>query len=210
VDGARDATGTALSAAADAPQPGEGEAASAVAAESSPEGNAEALLLAALEPQPATMCVSVGPFRDLADATAAGAQLAERGLAPRQRSGEGVVWQGFWVYLPAHPDREAAQASLDRLKASGVSEAYIVPTGDDRNAIALGLLSERGRAERLAGQVGKLGFKPQIAERNRTDTVYWVDVEVEDAGAIDPLQFQTSPDRIARLRVVECPATPAR
>ena len=84
-------------------------------------------------------------------------------------------------------------------------DAYIVRTGEDINAIALGLLTELDRAERLATEVRSIGFDAQIAERILTDTVFWVDVDVDDPTLIDPGSFQLSSRRGARLRVESCP-----
>ena len=44
-------------------------------------------------------CVSVGPFNDLAQQTRAAALLQERGFVPQQRTEDGDVRDGFWVYV---------------------------------------------------------------------------------------------------------------
>ena len=154
----------------------------------------------------ALSCASLGPFRTEDDAGNAAARLAAEGFSPLQRTAEMVVGGGYWVHLPPYPTRAAAQRVVTEINAGGVPDAYIVRTGEDINAIALGLLTELERAQRLAEEVRAIGFDAQIAERTLTDTVYWVDVEVDDIARIDPTQFQSSPDRIARLRIEDCPA----
>jgi cell division septation protein DedD len=151
-------------------------------------------------------CASLGPFRAEDDASSAAARLAAEGFSPRQRSAEVVVGGGYWVHLPPYPTRAEAQRAVAQINEKGVPDAYIVRTGEDINAIALGLLTELARAERLADEVRAIGFDAQIAERTLSDTVFWVDVDVDDISRIDPANFQTSPDRIARLRVEGCPA----
>lgn len=150
-------------------------------------------------------CLSLGPFRNESDAEDAAARLQTEGLAPRQRSAEGVVGGGYWVHLPPYPTRADARRAVAEINQNGVPDAYIVRTGEDINAIALGLLTELDRAERLATEVRSIGFDAQIAERILTDTVFWVDVDVDDPTLIDPGSFQLSSRRGARLRVESCP-----
>lgn len=150
-------------------------------------------------------CLSLGPFRNESDAEDAAARLQTQGLAPRQRNAEGVVGGGYWVHLPPYPTRADARRAVAEINQNGVPDAYIVRTGEDINAIALGLLTELDRAERLATEVRSIGFDAQIAERILTDTVFWVDVDVDDPTLIDPGSFQLSSRRGARLRVESCP-----
>ena len=150
-------------------------------------------------------CLSLGPFRNQSDAENATARLQTEGLAPRQRSAEGVVGGGYWVHLPPYPTRADARRAVAEINQNGVPDAYIVRTGEDINAIALGLLTELDRAERLATEVRSIGFDAQIAERILTDTVFWVDVDVDDPTLIDPGSFQLSSRRGARLRLESCP-----
>ena len=150
-------------------------------------------------------CLSLGPFRNESDAEDAAARLQTEGLAPRQRSAEGVVGGGYWVHLPPYPTRADARRAVAEINENGVPDAYIVRTGEDINAIALGLLTELDRAERLATEVRSIGFDAQIAERILTDTVFWVDVDVDDPALIDPGSFQLSSRRGSRLRVESCP-----
>ncbi len=151
------------------------------------------------------LCLSLGPFRIENDARDAAALLQSEGLAPRQRSAEDVVGGGYWVHLPPYPSRADARAAVAEINEKGVPDAYIVRTGENINAIALGMLTELDRAQRLATQVRAIGFDAQIAERTLTDTVFWVDVDVDDLARVDPTRFQSSSRRVARLRVENCP-----
>ncbi len=128
--------------------------------------------------RPGNNCLSLGPFNDLTDAARASTLLRENKLQPRQRAGEGVVWKGFWVTLDGVPDRTAANAIIERLRRFGVGDAYAMP-GDGRDiTISLGLFSERQRALRRMDDVKALGLAPRIVDRERTGTVYWIDVDV--------------------------------
>lgn len=153
------------------------------------------------------VCVSLGPFPAQADADAASASLAGQGFGVSQRSSEGEIWQGYWVYLPPFPDRVAARRALALLESKGISDAYIIPGGEDQHAISLGLFSERQRAERRQQQIAAKGVRPGIADSRRTGTVHWLDVTVPDPALVDPLAFRSVSDQILRLRTTPCPGS---
>jgi len=105
---------------------------------------------------PRDNCLSLGPFTDLTDASRASTLLHEKGLEPRQRAGEGVVWRGYWVTLDV-PDRATSNTIIERLRRAGVGDAYALP-GDGRNVtISLGLFSERQRALRRMDDAKRSG-----------------------------------------------------
>ncbi|HEU4517542.1 MAG TPA: hypothetical protein VFR77_09595 [Steroidobacteraceae bacterium] len=152
-------------------------------------------------------CLSLGPFTDLTDAARAATLLRENELDPRQRAGEGVVWKGYWVTLEGVPDRTAANAIIERLRRSGVADAYAMP-GDGRDVtISLGLFSERQRALRRLDDAKAVGLTPRIVDRERAGTVYWIDVDVEPPAALpDAARLQGEAGRILRLEVNPCPS----
>ena len=150
-----------------------------------------------------TRCVSLGPFRELSQAATAAANLRSTGLKPTQRVGEGDIWVGYWVHLPDFASREDAQQVLSKLRENGVSDSYIVPGGDSSHTISLGVFSEIKRAGRRREQVRSLGFDPQVVDRNRRGTVYWVDLTLAPGEelAADKLAL---PGRIIRLERRTC------
>jgi hypothetical protein len=154
-------------------------------------------------------CVSLGPFYDLTEAAQASTLLRESGLRPRQRAGEGVVWKGFWVSLGGIPDRAFADGIIERLRRFGVVDAYTMP-GDGRQVtISLGLYSERERALRRMDEVQALGFEPGLAERERSGTVYWIDVDVVPPAELpDVSRLNGEGGLIMRLEVRPCGLQP--
>ncbi len=160
----------------------------------------------ATRPQrPGEHCLSLGPFGDLTDAARASTLLREHGLRPRQRAGEGTVWKGYWVSLEQLPDRPAAEGIIERLRRFGVGDAYVLPEEDNGITISLGLFSERQRALRRMDEVRALGLEPQLAERERSGTVYWIDVDVEPPARLpDTTALDDGSGRILRLAVQPC------
>ena len=150
-------------------------------------------------------CLSLGPFTDLTAAARASTLLRENELEPRQRAGEGVVWRGFWVTLEGVPDRTAANAIIERLRRAGVADAYAMPAEGRDVTISLGLFSERQRALRRLDDAKAVGLAPRIVDRERTGTVYWIDVDVVPPAQLpDAARLQGEGGRILRLEVKPC------
>lgn len=150
-------------------------------------------------------CRSLGPFNDLTDAARASTLLRENSLEPRQRASEGVVWKGYWVALDGLPDRAAADGVIERLRRFGVGDAYAMPGDGGRITVSLGLFSERQRALRRMDDVKALGLEPRITERERSGTVYWIDVDVVPPAELpDAARMQGEGGRILRLEIRPC------
>jgi hypothetical protein len=155
--------------------------------------------------RPNNNCLSLGPFTDLTDAARASTLLRENELEPRQRAGEGVVWRGYWVTLEGVPDRAAANTIIERLRRAGVGDAYAMPVEGRDVTISLGLFSERQRALRRMDDARTIGLEPRIVDRERTGTVYWIDVDVVPPAELpDAAQLQGEGGRILRLEVQPC------
>lgn len=150
-------------------------------------------------------CVSMGPFVELTQAAQAITVLTAEGFSPNQRLAEGEIWSGYRVQIPPLPSREAANKVLEALQEHNVSEQpYVVPGGDSRNAISLGIYSEYQRAQRRADEVRPLGFEPEVALWHRMGQVYWIDFELAEDQDINPLDFNSMPEQIMRLDEREC------
>jgi hypothetical protein len=154
---------------------------------------------------PGAACTSVGPFRELSQAASAAATLREAGHQPTQRVAEGDLWIGYWVYIPAIPSEEEAEEVLAKVHADGMNDAYIIPNSDSGNLISLGVFSEISGVSRRRDQVRALGFEPQVVDRTRRATVYWVDVTLAEGETLDFESLQP-PGRIIRLEQRACEA----
>jgi hypothetical protein len=148
-------------------------------------------------------CISVGPFEELAQASAAQAALREGGFAPSQRVVDGEVWVGYWVHLPGIPTRDEASEILGRLHANDIADSYIVPGGEESQTISLGVFSEISRAGSIREQVRELGYEPTVADRSRSATLYWIDVPAGSETEIE-LDALQAPGRINRLEQRPC------
>ncbi len=153
---------------------------------------------------PAQRCVSVGPFRELAQAAAAASGLRTAGHATSQRVAEGDIWVGYWVYLDGIPTVAEANEVLARVREGGVSDSYVIPGTETGSIVSVGVFSEISRAGRRREELRALGLEPEIADRTQRATVYWVDVNLRPD---EPLDFDAlqAPGRIIRLEQRACP-----
>ena len=89
------------------------------------------------------------------------------------------------------------------MRAEGIADSYVIPNSDSGNLVSLGVFSEISGVSRRRDQVRALGFEPQVVDRTRRATVYWVDVTLgpEQRLDFDALQPQ---GRIIRLEQRSC------
>jgi hypothetical protein len=81
-----------------------------------------------------------------------------------------------------------------------------MPSSEPGNVLSLGVFSDFQRAQRRLEEARRLGLQPQIDDRKRAGTVYWIDADLNRPGqAIDTSIFQTDPRKIMRLELKACP-----
>jgi hypothetical protein len=142
----------------------------------------------------------------LSEASQAQAALSAAGFSPRQRLEQGELWIGYWVSVQDLANRDAAEESLQRLAEAGITDVYLMPGTDPPNVLSLGVFSDFQRAQRRVQEVQALGLHPQIDDRKRAGSVYWIDVDLtQERQAIDTSIFQTDPRKIMRLELRGCP-----
>ena len=160
-------------------------------------------------------CISVGPFGTTNDLEHVQKRLNDAGFTSAARTQAGEIFVGYWVSLPSFATRADAEQALARLHAAGVSDAYILPEGNDgsANVLSLGLFSEQARAEARRDDIAKLGFTPSVQNRTRNGEVHWLDVTLQEPGQlVDPALLQPESGGIVRLETTACPepaTTPA-
>ncbi len=153
----------------------------------------------------AARCTSVGPFRDLSQAATAAATLRAAGHQPAQRVAEGDIWIGYWVYIAAIATEQQADEILAKVREQGITDSYVIPNSDSGHLVSLGVFSEISGVTRRRDEVRELGFEPQVVDRTRRATVYWVDVTLGPDQALDFDSLQP-PGRIIRLEQRDCEA----
>ena len=89
------------------------------------------------------------------------------------------------MLLPPLPDREAAQALVQRIGAAGFDDYLVVSGGAQANGIALGRYGSREGAERRQSALKAAGFDAQVqAVGNEGPRQWWLDIAaIEGANA---------------------------
>lgn len=128
--------------------------------------------------QPRAACSTLGPFTTTIDMRMAMKALSPHVLRIQYREEQVRRSHGFWVYLPAVADREAALDEARKLVAKGVHDYYVVTAGDSQNTISLGLFNDQSNAQNRLAQLRKLGFPAEVKERVDTEPAYWIDFAV--------------------------------
>jgi hypothetical protein len=160
-----------------------------------------------VEPPPPRSCRSLGPFPDPAAARVLADRLSSDGIETVLRSRDTEVSGGWWVYLGPEGSRQAARALTGRLASAGIDDFYIVPSGDLRNAVSLGLFREQGRAEYQAAEARRLGFEPTVRERMLTESAFWLDFKAQSV-PLGPDDLQSADGQLLRVEDRECPPAP--
>jgi hypothetical protein len=156
-------------------------------------------------PAPTSRCVSIGPFEDEPAVTLGASLLQQKGLNPRQRTVQGEISKGFWVYIgDLQSDRDVARV-LRTLEQSHVLDAQLMPDTGAVRQVSVGLFSDRDRAERRAQSLRKLDLDPQVAERKLPGTVFWIDVDVPSSTSAPTPETFASTGTSAHLETMSCP-----
>ena len=126
--------------------------------------------------RPTQRCYTMGPFAAEESVDNLITWLRERGGRTESRWGEQKKPNRYWVYLPPLKTVEEARAMLRRLNDDGFQDYVRVMRGPMRNAISLGLFSQRKFADQRMVQLRNKGYEPSMDIRYKTERVRWLDI----------------------------------
>jgi len=130
-------------------------------------------------PAAAETCTTLGAFTTSVDMRAAMQALSPHVARIQYHEEQVSHSHGFWVYLPATADREAALGEARKLAGKGINDYYVVTAGDAQNTISLGLFDNESNAQNRVATLKQLGFPAQVKQRIDTEPAYWVDYAVK-------------------------------
>ena len=136
-------------------------------------------------PRAREACTTLGPFMTTVDMRAAMQTLSPHVARIQYREEQVRHSHGYWVYLPAVANREAALDEARQLAAKGIREYYVVTAGDAQNTISLGLFNDESNAQNKIEEVQALGFQAKVEQRVDTEPAYWLDYAVPEGDAFD-------------------------
>lgn len=138
--------------------------------DSAPVDMATAALVA---PAPVeTRCVRIADLAQEQDALLLAQTVVDAGGVLGAHGSDMGARSRYWVMLPPFRSAAAAAPMLERLRAAGVRDYYLVRSGENLNAISLGLYSTREAAERRNQQMHAIGFSSRV-EVVSSPVVHW-------------------------------------
>ncbi len=120
-------------------------------------------------------CYSLGPFRDKKQAALARRVLQAEGINVKQNMRKDARRKAYWVLLPPAESRAAAKQTIARLKQLKLDDYFLVVSGDQTNAISLGVFTQFESAHRRIKQIQALGFTPRFEKVELPKREYWLD-----------------------------------
>ena len=79
----------------------------------------------------------------------------------------------YWVYLPPVGTRDAAQDRVRELTANAFGSAIVIPEGNMKNAVSIGVYGLRTALERDLTRLKTKGFEPEVHRVRRTGRSIW-------------------------------------
>lgn len=156
-----------------------------------------------VEPPSPGVCANLGPFNDEDAARAAIEKFALSAFNPVVDERQ-VSRPVYWVYIPPFRDRESANLALSMLTSRGVKDAYIVGSGEDRNAIALGLYSQESTAQRRLENMQETGMAARIGVLDRSASVFFINVELPRLQDFDAKLLSVSDNSSVSFAATDC------
>jgi hypothetical protein len=144
-------------------------------------------------PLPGQRCRTLGPFVDEIAARTAAATLRTRGIAPRDRTVDSSVEDGYWVYIGDLNDPAAQRSALARLQRGGIHDAAVMTDAGEAGRLSVGIFNEQARAVRRAEEVRALGFTPILDLHQRVQRAYWLDMDLHADQPEPPVTALKSP-----------------
>jgi hypothetical protein len=150
-------------------------------------------------------CVTIGPFTVSDDADTAVLEYTNEGMKVAVRSTQGQIFVGHWVQIRDVPDEATASEMLEKLKAGGLSDAYLVRTEDEGLKISLGLFGNVERAERVELQARSMDLPADISPRTRDGKIFFVDIGLPPGKGAGAIIEKYGEDRVALRDEATCP-----
>ena len=122
-------------------------------------------------------CFAVGPLAgDYSEGAVMGRVrewLQSRGGRVGLRTGRYHEISYYWVYLPPAGTSDAAQERVRELTANAFGNAIVIPEGNMKNAVSIGVYGLRTALERDLTRLKTKGFEPEVRRVRRTGRSIW-------------------------------------
>lgn len=120
------------------------------------------------------LCYSLGPFTNKVEADNAQELLKEEKVETKSIRLRDNSRSGYWVILPVSDSRNEALQHIKKLKKLKIKDYFLVVTGPYKNAVSLGVFSQKNLARRRVDEMIRHGFIPRMESVALPRKVYWV------------------------------------
>ncbi|OOZ40249.1 hypothetical protein BOW53_08335 [Solemya pervernicosa gill symbiont] len=135
-----------------------------------------------VEPPPSQdICFEIGPFKSDDHASQSAEKISAAGLSSSKRRTFVEERFGYWVLLPPYTSRTKALEAATKLSEMGIQDYFVVLASGRKNAVSLGVFKQKQSAVQRKRVIEKMGFKPQIEDRMKKETRYWLDYRGKNA-----------------------------
>ncbi|VAW98549.1 hypothetical protein MNBD_GAMMA21-2219 [hydrothermal vent metagenome] len=132
-------------------------------------------------------CNTLGPFKSKKSANKVRKRLVKLGLSAERRMSKDNKRKGYWVMIPPAESRKIAKQSVRELKKKEINDYFLVVTGEQRNAVSLGVFSRSELAQKRYDEIIGLGFTAKIRQVDLPLREYWLDWPSEQSLLPDDL-----------------------
>lgn len=159
----------------------------------------------ALEAIVGRSCVTIGPLKVSTEADSAVLEYSNEGMRTALRSTNARVFVGNWVQIRNIADKTQVREIFKKLRAGGLSDAYLMAPTDDELKISLGLFGDIGGAEKIELQAKSLGLPAEIIAETREQDVYFVDIGLPPGKGAGAMIEKYGEERVLLRDAATCP-----
>ena len=135
------------------------------------------------------VCLFLGSFELMADASAVEQRLLSLDIQSRVQSMDAAAGVDYWVYLPPLASRQASLRQLRELQARKIN-SYIITQGDLANGISLGIFPRSDSAQSVMQRLRDAGYEPSLRELTRAHRSFWVRISPQSRRLADDSLLQ--------------------
>jgi hypothetical protein len=125
-------------------------------------------------------------------------------LKPNTKEHSAKGKKRYWVYLPPLKNAEAAKKKAAELKASGISELFVLQGNKSRHAISFGVFGDEQLANKLLKDLNSKGIKAVKKTRGEGVTSYSLRINKVSSQKFAKLSAQQSSYPKTNLKTVSC------
>jgi hypothetical protein len=150
-------------------------------------------------------CVTIGPFKENANADLAALEYANEGMRSVLRPTRAQVFVGHWVWIRKIESEIAADTVLQQLKDGGLNDVYLDRSDPADLKISLGLFGAEAGAEKIELQARSLDLPAEIIPSSKERDVFFVDIELPPGKGAGAMIEKHGQERVLTREAATCP-----